>query len=195
MYKMYSLINNSVFRKFFLVAIVIISIVAGTFAIAKLTISYLLYHDAISTGVSWTNYLVTNVSDLEQIAAGEPPSKASQLFFDRAQKVGQVFRYQIFDPVGHLRRVSDTLDPSDLDEDEDLAEHNPEAARSIAAGTPMLSAEDGTPPSRPPYFSEAYVPAIVNGKTVAIVETYVDQTEKRDTYQKAFAIAAMSLVC
>jgi diguanylate cyclase (GGDEF)-like protein len=176
-----------------LLAIVISSIVAGTFAIAKFTIGYLLYHDAVSTGRSWTDYLATNVNDLEQIAAGETPSKASQLFFDRAQKVGQVFRYQIFDPQGHLRRVSDTLDPSDQDEDEDLAEHNPEAARSIAAGTPMVSAEDGTPPTRPPFFSEACVPVIVNGKTVAIVETYVDQTEKRQVYQKAFTIASVSL--
>jgi diguanylate cyclase (GGDEF)-like protein len=185
--------TNSVFRKSFLVAIIVAAILAGTFAIAKLTIDYLLYHDAVSTGRSWTDYLVTNVRDLEQIAAGETPSKTSQLFFDRAQRVGQVFRYQIFDPVGHLRRVSDTLDPSDQEEDEDLAEHNPEAARSIAAGTPMVSAEDGTPPTRPPFFSEAYVPVVVDGKTVAIVETYVDQTEKREIYQKAFAIASMSL--
>src|ERR1700683_3754904 len=152
--------------------------VAGAWAVSRATVEHLLHHDAAATARTWASYLVKNVEDLDQIAAGQKPSADSQRFFDRVQQVGQVFRYIIYDPQGHIRLVSDDLD-DDPDEDEDLAAHNPAAARSIAAGEPLINVEEGEPPTRPPFFAEAYVPVAVNGKTVAIVEVYVDQTEKR----------------
>src|SRR5450631_3830844 len=96
--------------------------VGGTWAVSRATVEHLLNHDAVSTAHAWASYLVKNVEDLEQIAASQKPSPDSQRFFDRAQQVGQVFRYLIYDPQGHVRLVSDDLD-NDPDEDEDLATH------------------------------------------------------------------------
>ena len=56
-----------------------------------------------------------------------------------------------------------------------------------------MVAKEGKPPARPAYFSEAYVPLIVGGRTIAIVEAYVDQTEKRDQFRTALTLAAVSL--
>ena len=113
-------------------------------------------------------------------------------FFGQAQKVGNVFRYKIFDPDGRLRLVSDELTATGTDA-QNLGEHNGAAARAIAAGQPLVVAKEGKPPARPPFFSEAYVPVVVGGRTIAIMETYVDQTERRDNFHTTFAIAAASL--
>jgi diguanylate cyclase (GGDEF)-like protein len=177
----------------------------GTWAVSQATIDHLLHHDAVSTGRTWASYLARNVEDLDQIAAGQKPSADSQRFFERVREVGQVFRYIIYDPQGHVRLVSDSdkeeakgadqakeKDKED-DDDEDLAAHNPAAALSIAGGEPLINVEEGRPPDRPAFFAEAYVPVIVNGKTIAIVETYVDQTEKRNDYRRTAAISTSAL--
>jgi diguanylate cyclase (GGDEF)-like protein len=154
-----------------------------------LTVGRLLHNDAVSTGQTWASYLAKNVEDLEEIAGGAKPSPESQRFFDRVRQVGQVFRYIIYDC--HTRLVSDTLDVDD--DDEDLAKHNPAAATAIAGGQPLINVEEGQPPTRPPFFAEAYVPVVAKGKTVAIVEVYVDQTEKRNDYRRTFLAATAAL--
>jgi diguanylate cyclase (GGDEF)-like protein len=201
-----------------LIAVVPLALLAGTWVAAKITVDHLLYHDAVTTARSWTSYLVDNVKDLRQIANGEKPSAESQAFFDRAQKAGQVFRYVIYDPQGHPRFVTDTLqkaaDRNDdmrlrgvseekppsirkVDDDDDggpLSEHNPAAARTLAAGLPFISAEEGEPPVRPEFFSEAYMPVVSDGKTDAIVETYIDQTEKRTEFQRTLIFLSAALL-
>jgi diguanylate cyclase (GGDEF)-like protein len=179
--------------------------VGGTWAVSETTIEHLLHHDAVSAGSAWAGYLAKNVEDLDQIAAGQKPSADSQRFFDRVQEVGQVFRYIIYDPQGHVRLLSDDFrkeadkgkgedkSKDNDDDDEDLATHNPEAARSIAGGEPLINVEEGEGPDRPPFFAEAYLPVVVKGKTVAIVEVYVDQTEKRDDYRRTFVVSTLAL--
>jgi diguanylate cyclase (GGDEF)-like protein len=171
---------------------VLVVLIGGAWTVSEWTVERLLHNDAVSTGQTWAGYLANNVEDLEEIAGGAKPSADSQRFFDRARQVGQVFRYVVYDPDGHLRLVSDTLDV-DEDEDEDLAKHNPTAARSIAGGQPLIEVEDGKPPTRPPFFAEAYVPVTAKGKTVAIVEVYVDQTQKRNDYRHTFLAATAAL--
>jgi diguanylate cyclase (GGDEF)-like protein len=179
-------------RDTLVLAVVLALAVGGTWAVLQTTVEHLLHHDAVSTARTWASYLVKNVEDLEEIAAGKKPSVDSQRFFDRVQQVGQVFRYIVYDPRGHIRLVSDDLD-DDPDEDEDLATHNPDAARAIAADEPLINVEEGKPPTRPPFFAEAYVPVVVNGKTIAIVEVYVDQTEKRNDYRNTFLVSTFAL--
>ena len=179
--------------------------IGGAWLISEATVEHLLRHDAISTGRTWASYLAKNVEDLEEIAAGQKPSPDSQRFFDRVQQVGQVFRYIIYDPQGHARLVSDDFEKHDDkdkdedkgkdadDDDEDLATHNPAAARSIAEGEPLINAEEGDGPDRPPFFAEAYIPVAAKGKTIAIVEVYVDQTEKRNDYRHTFLVSTLAL--
>jgi diguanylate cyclase (GGDEF)-like protein len=98
--------------------------------------------------------------------------------------------------AGARKSDDDDVRKSDDDDDDDgdLATHNPAAARAIAAGQPLINAEDGEPPSRPEFFSEAYLPAVANGKTIAIVETYIDQTEKRDEYRRTLILLSAALL-
>jgi diguanylate cyclase (GGDEF)-like protein len=175
-----------------LLIVVLAALTGGSWAITKVTIEHLLYRDAVATGHTWASYLAQSVGDLSEIAKGKKPSAASMAFFEQVQKVGNVFRYKIFDPEGYLRLVSDELTAGGTDV-QNLGEHNAAAARAIAAGQPLVVAMEGNPPARPSYFSEAYVPLIVDGRTIAIVEAYVDQTEKRDHFSTALTLAAVSL--
>src|SRR5262249_12036489 len=44
-----------------------------------------------------------------------------------------------------------------------------------------------------PFFSETYFPVMANGKVRAIVETYIDQTDKRAQFERTFLVAAGAL--
>jgi diguanylate cyclase (GGDEF)-like protein len=189
---MFSFATRSLRGTIALLVLVLAALAGGSWAIEKLTIEHLLNRDAVSTGHSWASYLAQTVGDLPQIARGEKPSAASLAFFERAQKVGNVFRYKIFDPDGYLRLVSDELTAFGTDS-QNLGEHNAAAAAAIAAGRPLVVAKEGKPPGRPPFFSEAYVPVIVGGRTIAIVEAYVDQTEKREHFLTTLTLAAIAL--
>jgi diguanylate cyclase (GGDEF)-like protein len=173
-------------------AVVVVALVGGAFLVERGAIDRFLYDDAVASGRSWTEYLASNLTDLDGIAAGKEPSAASRAFLDQAKKVGQVFLFKIYDATGRVRYESDALPEAGTDE-EALAAHNSEAAEAIENGQPAIEVKEGTPPTRPPFFSEAYVPYLVGGKVTAVVETYIDQTAKRHGFEAAFLIATAEL--
>jgi diguanylate cyclase (GGDEF)-like protein len=170
----------------------IVALVGGAVLIERAAIDRLLYDDAIATGRLWSEGIARTIGDLDLIAAGAPLSAADRSYFDRVKGLGQVFLFKIYDANGTPRYVSDDLPESDSDK-EDLSAHNVEAAAAVANGRPLVNAWEGSPPSRPPFFSEAYFPVVAKGKIRAIVETYIDQTEKRAQFQHTFLFASAAL--
>ncbi|HZP21261.1 MAG TPA: EAL domain-containing protein [Bauldia sp.] len=173
-------------------AVVGLGLVAGAIFIQRMAMDRLLYQDAVATGRTWAEYVATNLSDIRQIAEGRDPSPESRDFLDHARKTGQVFLFKIYDATGRVRYESDALPAGETDE-EDLAEHNPEAAEAIDERRPAIEAKEGVPPSRPPFYSEAYIPYIVGGRVLAVVETYVDQTARRAEFGIVLNEAAILL--
>src|SRR6202035_1384425 len=155
----------------------------------KVTTDYLLFEDATSTARNWARVLAETVTDLEQIAAGEEPTKASMTLFEWAQKAGQVFRYEIYNREGYSQLVSEHGVKQ-----VDLSKFSADAVRSLAINAPIVDVREGTSPDLPSFFAQAYVPVIVNGSAVAIVAAYVDQTEERDSFYSTFLIAG-ALLC
>jgi diguanylate cyclase (GGDEF)-like protein len=175
---------------FFLAGIV--ALVGGAVLIERFAIDRLLYDDAIETGRLWSEGIARTIGDLDEISAGGPPSAADRSYFDRVKGLGQVFLFKIYDANGTPRYVSDDLSEGETDE-VDLSQHNIAAAAAVARGRPLVNAEEGSPPSRPPFFAEAYFPVVADGKVRAIVETYIDQTEKRAQFQHTFLLATAAL--
>ena len=102
-------VTSLVSKDTLILALVLAVAVGGTSAVLEATVEHLLHHDAAATARAWASYLAKNVWDLEDIVGGKNPSIDSQRFFDRAQQVGQVFRYKVYDPTGRLRLVSDEI--------------------------------------------------------------------------------------
>jgi diguanylate cyclase (GGDEF)-like protein len=163
-------------------------LIGGILVGTKVTTDYLLFEDATSTARNWARVLAETVTDLEQIAAGEEPTKASMTLFEWAQKAGQVFRYEIYNREGYSQLVSDHGVTQ-----VNLSTFSPEAVRALATNGPIVDVRAGTMAGKPKFYGLAYVPVIVDNRAVAIVAAYVDETEKHDLFYRTSLVAASSL--
>jgi diguanylate cyclase (GGDEF)-like protein len=161
----------------------------GVVAVIKTTVDYLLYWDATTAAVSRARYVIENVTDLEEIADGHEPSAESMAFLIRTQQIRYVFGFEIINLYGNVQLTSDGSKISNIHG----ALHSNTAARAVALGQPIISVKAGTPPVRPKYYSEAYLPVIVNGRPQAVVAAYVDLTEQREHFRNAFLLATLAL--
>jgi diguanylate cyclase (GGDEF)-like protein len=163
-------------------------LIGGILIGTKVTTDYLLFEDATSTARNWGRVLAETVTDLEQIAAGEEPTKASMTLFEWAQKAGQVFRYEIYNREGYSQLVSDHGVTQ-----VNLSTFSPEAVRALATNGPIVDVRAGAVAGKPRFYGLAYVPVMVDNRAVAIVAAYVDETEKHDLFYRTSLIAASSL--
>jgi diguanylate cyclase (GGDEF)-like protein len=183
------LANISLQRSLVTIFLVLSVLAGGTWLAVKITTDYLLYQEATSTARDWAGYVAESVIDLEYIAAGEQPSTASMAFFQSARKAGKVFRYEIYNSEGYSQLIADRNAIAFVN----LAEFDAEAARSVTSGQAVVDVKEGNAADMPAFFSRAYVPVIVNGRAIAVVAAYVDQTVVRDRLHSTFLISAASL--
>lgn len=177
-----------------LLTVVVIGLIGGAVAIERITIARLLHDDAASTATTWTEFLAANTTDIAAIIDGKPASQQTMDFVAKVKTVARVFLYKIYDAHGSPRFISDDLTESESDE-EDLALHNPEAAEAIEHGAPEVELKEGQPPSRPLFYSEAYVPLVdKSGKVTGVVEAYIDQTAKRAEFERTSLFATLTLL-
>jgi diguanylate cyclase (GGDEF)-like protein len=186
---MFSIAKMSIRRNVGVLVVVLGILVGGAWTTVKITTTHLLYQGATSDARSWALYLAENVADLEQIAAGEQPSAASMAFFEGARKAGKVFRYEIFNREGYSQLVSEQGRIALVE----LSEYSADAARSIQSAQPVVDVKEGRSPDLPSFFAQAYVPVLVDGRPIAIVAAYLDQTEQRDDFYRTFVMAAACL--
>ncbi len=180
---------RSIRRTMTISLVALAGLVAGTFAAVKFTTDYVLYHEATSAAQNWARYLADNVRDLEQIAAGQPPSSHSMSFFEFAQRSGLVFRYEIFNPQGYSQMVSDRTQTVLVD----LSEFSSDAALSVKKKEPVVAVKEAAAAGLPSFFAEAYVPVLAGGRPIAVVAAYVDQAEQRAWYFRTFLLVALAL--
>jgi diguanylate cyclase (GGDEF)-like protein len=181
--------TRSTLKKAALSGVVILIVGVGVWQVLKSTVDYLLYWDATAAAESWAKYVAENVTDIEDVADGQPPSAESMAFLIRTQQIRHVFGFEIINLRGNVQLASDGSRISNIHG----AERSDAAARAAASGQPVISVKEGTPPLRPKHYSEAYLPVVVDGRPQAIVAAYVDLTEQREHFRKAFLLAALAL--
>ena len=169
--------------------LVLVILVGGTWATVRITTDHLLYSDATSTANSWARFLAASITDFKQIAAGELPSNESMAFLRLAGQSGEVFRYEIFNREGYSQLVSDRDKIALIN----LSELDANAARAAAKGEPIVDVMDSKSADRPTFFARAYVPVLVDGRPIAVVAAFIDETSNRDDFNKTFIMAAGSL--
>ena len=179
----------STFKRAAVVGLVVLLLGVGVWQVLKSTVDHLLYWDATAAAESWAKYVAENVTDLEDIADGQPPSAESMAFLIRTQQIRHVFGFEIINLHGNVQLASDGSKISSISG----AVHSNTAARAAELGQPVISVKEGTPPVRPRIYSEAYLPVIVDGRPQAVVAAYVDLTEQHDHFRQAFLLAALAL--
>ncbi len=172
-----------------IVGLIVLLFAVGVGVVLKTTVDYLLDWDATAAAESWARYVAENVTDLEDIAAGEEPSAESMAFLIRTQQIRNVFGFEIINFYGNVQIISDGSKISSIHG----TVHSDAAARAVTLGKPIISVDEGTPPVRPKIYSEAYLPIIVDGRPVAVVAAFVDLSEQRDHFRKAFLLAALAV--
>jgi diguanylate cyclase (GGDEF)-like protein len=182
------LANMSLRRGVAMLVAALCLLIGGILVGTKATTDYLLFEDATWRARNWARLVAETVTDLEQIAAGEQPTKASMTFFEWAQKAGQVFRYEIYNREGYSQLVSDHGVTQ-----VDLSTFSAEAVRALATNEPIVDVREAALAGKPKLYGLAYVPVIVDNRAVAIIAAYVDETEKHDIFYRTSLIAALSL--
>jgi len=186
---MRNLFTPSALKRMALAGSVLFVVVFGVGTVIKTTVDYLLYGDATAAAESWARYVVENVTDLDEIADGHEPSADSMAFFIRTQQIRYVFGFEIINLYGNVQLTSDGSKISNIHG----AVHSDAAALAVTLGKPIISVKEGTPPVRPKYYSEAYLPVIVDGRPQAVVAAYVDLTEQHEHFRNAFLLATLAL--
>jgi diguanylate cyclase (GGDEF)-like protein len=176
-------------RRVAFVASVVLVVGVGVWQGLKSTVDNLLYWDATAAAENWAKYVAENVTDIEDIADGQPPSAESMAFLIRTQQIRHVFGFEIINLHGNVQLASDGSKISSIRG----AVHSDTAARAAQLGRPIISVKEGDPPVRPRIYSEAYLPVIIDGRPQAIVAAYVDLSEQQDHFRKAFSLAALAL--
>src|SRR5580698_5200382 len=136
-------LRNGVAMMVTALALLIGGILGGT----KVTTDYLLFEDATSRASDWARLLAETVTDLEQIAAGEQPSKAAMTLFEWAQKAGRVFRYEIYNREGYSQLVSDHGVTQ-----VNLSTFSAEAVRALTTNEAVVDVRQATLAGKPQFY-------------------------------------------
>ncbi len=176
-------------RSLLIIVAVLLALVTGTFFAGKWTTDYLLYEEATSTAQRWALSLAENVRDLEQIAGGEKPSSLSLQYLTWARQLGLVFRYVIYNGEGYSQLIADNRQIAPVN----IAVRSDKAATAGRLGHPVVAVRSGGSDGLPSLFSEAFVPIVANGRLIATVAAYVDQTAQRERFAAAFLSVAMGI--
>lgn len=162
--------------------------------------------DAEHIALQYANYLADTTPGLDALLAGKPVQAETLTQLRRLRRVGDVFRFKLFNRDGIQLLVSDDLDRRDAEvvhRGISLAEHQGAANRAVQdlvlSGQRHIELKSGAGQvDRPAAYSEAYVPVLADGKLLGVVEVYVDQTSRQAhirsaTWQNALALVAALL--
>lgn len=142
--------------------------------------------DAENKARGWANYFAENLPGLPQLIETGKATPEQLAILRSSEKIGNVFRFKLFDPQGRLVLVSDEVEKAP--QDASLRTHNPSALAVLQSGASDVEVKDGRGrPDRPDLYAEAYVPVIAaDGKLRGIVEVYLDQTATQVLFRNSF---------
>jgi len=153
--------------------------------------------DARGRAEDWARYFVGSLPNLDGLLQGATLDDADHAAVTAAAKVGNVFRFKLYNAKGQTIVQSDSADDDAVTDDDDGdAEHlDNEIADVVESHEPEVSLNDGTHErGMPPLYAEAYVPVLsAGGDLRAVVETYLDETRTATLFKTSFAVLAAVL--
>jgi diguanylate cyclase (GGDEF)-like protein len=145
--------------------------------------------DAERKAREWATYFIEHMPNLNRLIETGSPDASQMERIAVAEKIGDVFRFKLFDRRGVLTLVSDegTFPMSE--------DGNVKALEVLRSGVSKVSLQDGSgKENRPPVYVEAYVPIVDGpGGSRGVVEVYIDQTNTAALFKTSFAALSLTL--
>ncbi len=144
------------------------------------------HSSAISTSERWASFFGENMPQIEKVLAGEVNAEQEE-FVRTVEKMGDVFRFKLFDKNAKLVFISDELEKLKSTSNTQ-PEEEPHAKTVILSGLPNVEVVRGhSKKNRPPIYAEAYVPIKnVSGFIIGVAEVYVNQTAADQQMRSSF---------
>ncbi|MEZ5669858.1 MAG: response regulator [Alphaproteobacteria bacterium] len=172
----------------FVGAIAVLAVVG--YLLLEATADKVVTGQAERTSQAWAQSIAHELPRIEEIAGGAMPTAEERDYLDRLRRLGNVFRFKLFDTAGRLRLSSDDLGTRvDIRPAENG--YTDQALQVARDGMAVTALKDGADtPGRPQVFAETYVPVVRQGRIVAVVEVYVDLAEEAAAFRQEFATFA-----
>jgi diguanylate cyclase (GGDEF)-like protein len=154
--------------------------------LSGLASTHMLRNDTISTSSTWAESLQQS-ADIPGLIGGAPPSETALQVLANASRVGDVYRYSIWDQSGRLVYFSERM-PSSAGRTSFASLYKLRIADKIRSGVPFATLATGEAPENPPFFGVSWVPLQSEGKSIGVIEIYIDQSADRVLYQHSFLI-------
>ena len=155
--------------------------------------------DAEGTALRYAHVVESTVPALDAVLAGAPVQGETLEQLRRLRRVGEIFRFKLFDREGRQVLVSDDLDKlGTARPGPTIAEHQGERNRNVQqivlGGQNYIELKSGAGKAdRPPWYSEAYVPVQRDGRVIGVIEVYVDQTQAEAGIQHEYGRVALTV--
>ncbi len=159
-----------------------------------------LARDAEHEALHYAQTLVKAVPGLPAYLAGGTLGAGTVADLRRLRHLGDVFRFKLFDREGRLLLVSDQLDDAAavparserIGSDQGVPVE--QARTLLQGGRSIVELQHGRGRAdRPAVYAEAYVPVRIDGRTVGVVEVYVDQVDRAERAREAYAQVALAM--
>jgi diguanylate cyclase (GGDEF)-like protein len=149
--------------------------------------------DADHKARGWAAYFIEHMPNLDELIATGKPDASQLESIATAEKVGDVFRFKLFDKRGVRTLVSD--EAAYAIEIASTGGDDANAVEVLRTGISKVSLNDGTgKKNRPPLYVEAYVPIVdAQGNVHGVVEVYLDQTKTASLLKTSFAALSLGL--
>jgi hypothetical protein len=165
-----------------LLVLAIILLALGGAKVSQITGANLLRRDGLDTTNSWAESVIKNNSDIPAIVGGAVPSVTTKTFLANASKIGDIYRFRIWNKTGQL--VLDSDQPNTVPQAHDL--HGQRINSPTSVGFKLATSDPGHTSKDPAHFGISSVAITQNGATVGIFEIYIDESDDFALYQSSF---------
>jgi diguanylate cyclase (GGDEF)-like protein len=157
--------------------------------------------DAEVTALRYAEVVAATVPGLSDLFDGGSLHGQTLDQLRRLRRVGEIFRFKLFDREGRQVLVSDDLDKADPGASvrgPSIAEHqgqrNDNVQQIVLGGRNFIELKNGAGKAdRPPWYSEAYVPVVRDGRVMGVIEVYVDQTRAEAGIHQEYGRVALTV--
>jgi diguanylate cyclase (GGDEF)-like protein len=159
-------------------ALLILLLALGGVKVSQVVGKNLLLHDGSNMSGAWADAILKNNNEIPAIIGGAEPTGPTREFLRHASKLGDVYRYRIWNKAGELVFDSDHAD-------------GPVSSRTLlhghidvatTASIQVMESASRQSSEDPTHYSVSYVPIRQNGAVIGAFQIYLDESDDYELY-------------